>query len=122
MDNCMTKTELSDLLHSLEIPADEGISREENNGKYPRIVYWPFYEKDELASGRGYINRVTYQISLFDRIPQGKKYKELRKLLRKKGLHPEFNHEYIEKDPLFEKTWHTYLSIDVEEEVEEKEE
>lgn len=114
----MTKAELSSLLHELEIPVDEGISKEVNSNTFPRIVYWPFYEHDEIASGTGYINKVTYQISLFDRIPQSDKYKELRRILRKKDIHPEFNHEYVEKDPLFEKTWHTYFSIEVEEEIE----
>ena len=35
----MTKQELSELLHSLGIPANEGISSDENINKYPRIVY-----------------------------------------------------------------------------------
>lgn len=114
----MTKAELSKLLHSLDIPVDEGISKEVNSSKFPRIVYWPFYEHDEIASGIGYINKVTYQISLFDRVPQSSKYRDLRNILREKDIHPEFSHEYVEKDPMFEKTWHTFFSIEVEEEIE----
>ena len=45
----MTKQELSELLHNLGIPANEGISSDENINKYPRIVYWPYYEQDETA-------------------------------------------------------------------------
>lgn len=113
----MTKPELSDLLHESSDAVDEGIASQENNNKYPRIVYWAYIEKDEMASGGGYENMVTYQVSLFDRKPQGKAFKELRERLREKGLHPTFYHEYIEKDPIFEKTWHTYFSIDVQEEI-----
>ena len=36
----MTKQELSDLLHSLRIPVNEGIASQENTNKYPRVVYW----------------------------------------------------------------------------------
>lgn len=115
----MTKSELSDLLHEICDAVDEGIASQENNNKYSRIVYWPYVEKDEMSSGKGYINMVTYQISLFDRKPQGDTYKKLRECLRERGIHPTFYHEYIEKDPIFEKAWHTYFSIDVQEEIDE---
>ena len=39
----------------------------------------------------------TYQISFFARTPQHDKYKELRKKLREQGIHPKFQHEYVEK-------------------------
>lgn len=118
MRDYMTKDDLSELLHNLECAVDEGIASDENQNKYPRIVYWPYIEKDITASGNGYVNLVTYQISLFDRVPQSKTYRKLRQLLRKKGILPEFYHEYIEEDPIFKKTWHTYFSIEVEEEIE----
>lgn len=114
----LTKAELSELLHSLEIAVDEGKASEENKNMYQRIVYWPFVEQDVVASGEAYANLATYQISFFARTPQHQKYKELRKKLREKGLHPMFSHEYIENDPIFSKTWHTYFAIDVLEEIE----
>lgn len=116
----LTKAELSELLHSLEIAVDEGKASEENKNMYPRIVYWPFVEQDVVASGEAYTNLVTYQISFYARVPQHKKYKELRKELRDKGLHPLFSHEYVENDPIFSKTWHTYFAIDVLEEIEDE--
>ena len=104
----MTKNELSELLHSLGIPVHEGISSDENMNKYPRIVYWPYEEQDEMASGEGYHNIVTYQISFWSRTPQHEKYKELRE-----KQHPLFNHEFVENDPIFARTWHTYFALDV---------
>ncbi len=113
----MTKAELSKLLHSLKIPINEGTTSDENINSYPRVVYWPYVERDEMASGEGYKNVVTYQISIYARTPQHEKYKELRKKLRDIGLHPEFYHEYVENDPIFAKTWHTYFALDVMEDV-----
>ena len=69
----MTKKELSEILHSTGIPINEGISSDVNTNKYPRIVYWPYYEQDETASGEGYQNIVTYQISFYARTPQHEK-------------------------------------------------
>lgn len=109
----MTKGDLSKLLHSLGIAVNEGITSDENINQYPRVVYWPFAEQDEMASGDDYDNIVTYQISFYARTPQHEKYKELRQKLRDIGLHPMFNHEYVEKDPVFSKTWHTYFALDV---------
>ncbi len=113
----MSKEELSELLHSLEIAVNEGITSDTNMNRYPRIVYWPFVEHDEMASGEGYENIVTYQISFYARTPQHEKYKELRNILRDAGIHPIFYHEYVEEDPMFARTWHTYFSIDVKEDV-----
>lgn len=115
----MTKKELSEILHGTGVPVNEGISSDVNTNKYPRIVYWPCFEQDEMASGEGYQNIVTYQISFYARTPQHEKYKELRKKLRELGLHPAFQHEYVEKDEVFAKTWHTYFALDVVEEIDE---
>ena len=115
----MTKKELSEILHSTGVPVNEGISSAVNTNKYPRIVYWPYYEQDETASGEGYQNIVTYQVSFYARTPQHEKYKELRKKLRELGLHPAFQHEYVEKDEVFAKTWHTYFALDVVEKIDE---
>lgn len=109
----MTKEELSKLLHSIDIPVNEGISSDKNMNVYPRIVYWPIAEQDEMASGEDYHNVVTYQISFWSRTPQHEKFKELRKKLRKVGLHPFFSHEFVENDPIFARTWHTYFAMDV---------
>lgn len=121
MSDFMTKQELSDLLHELECAVNEGITSKENENVYPRIVYWPYVEKDIVASGSGYANLVTYQISIFDRVPQSSLYKKLRQILRMKRILPEFYHEYIENDPMFQKAWHTYFSIDVLEKIEDSE-
>ena len=118
----MTKGELSELLHELDCAVDEGIASDENQSKYPRIVYWPYIEKDIVASGDGYVNLVTYQVSIYDRVPQSKVYKKLRNKLRKKGILPEFYHEYVEEDPIFKKTWHTYFAIEVLEDIENEHE
>ena len=56
----MKKQELSDLLHSLQIPVNEGIASQENTNKYPRVVYWDYIWEDILASGEEYENVETY--------------------------------------------------------------
>lgn len=111
----MSKEELSELLHSIGVPVSEGIASEEHSGA--RIVYWPFAEQDVVASGEGLKNHVTYQISLYDEVPQGVSYKKLRKALREKGQHPLFSHEYVEKDPVFSRMWHTFLAVETLEEI-----
>jgi len=116
----MSKEDFSTLLHSLECTVNEGITSEDKQNSYPRIVYWPYAERDIVASGVGIANLVTYQLSLFDRVPQGEKYKTMRKLLREKNITPEFFHEYVENDPVFEKAWHTYCAVDVLEEIEDE--
>lgn len=116
-ENILSKAELSELLHGLDIAVNEGKTSDENRNTYPRIIYWPYVESDMVASGEAYSNLSTYQISFFARTPQHEKYKLLRKMLRKKGIHPTFYHEYLENDPVFGKAWHTYFSIDVLEEI-----
>lgn len=113
----MTKQELSSLLHGLDIPVNEGITSQENLNIYPRIVFWPYTERDGTASGTEYYNQATYQVSLFARTPQCEKYRELRKKLREAGVRPVYYHEYVENDPVFAKSWHTYCAIEVTEEI-----
>ena len=45
----MTKQELSSLLKSLGVPVNEGITSDKNTNEYPRIVFWPYLEEDEMA-------------------------------------------------------------------------
>ena len=115
----MKKDELKRLIHEIGIPVNEGITSQENVGKYPRIIYWPYIEQDHTASGEEYYNQVTYQVSLFARTPQCEEFKKLRKTLREAGVRPVFYHEYIENDPVFERTWHTYCAIEVTEELDD---
>ena len=82
----MTKQELSSLLKSLEVPVNEGITSDKNTNEYPRIVFWPYLEEDEMASGNEYQNVVTYQISFFARTPQHDKYKELGRSCENRGF------------------------------------
>lgn len=105
----MTKKELSDLLHSLQIPVNEGIASQENTNKYPRVVYWDYIWEDILASGEEYENVETYQISFYSRTPRNEKLMELREKLRKVGLHPTIYHEYVQEDKVF----HSYFSVEV---------
>lgn len=116
----MSKAELSTLLHSLGVAVDEGKTSEKNKNNDPRIIYWSYLEQDYVASGEAYSNLATYQVSFFAKTPQHEKYKELRRKLREKGLHPVFQHEYVENDPIYSKTWHTYFSVDVLEEIEDE--
>ena len=116
----ISKSELSQLLHELNIAVDEGVTSNENKNDFPRIIYWPYIETDIMASGEEYSNLVTYQISFFAKTPQHKKYRELRRKLREKGIHPQFYHEYIENDQMFSKAWHTYFSLEVLEGIEEE--
>ena len=56
----MTKQELSSLLKSLGVPVNEGITSDKNTNEYPRIVFWPYLEEDEMASGNEYQNIKSY--------------------------------------------------------------
>ena len=84
----MTKQELSSLLKSLEVPVNEGITSDKNTNEYPRIVFWPYLEEDEMASGNEYQNVVTYQISFFARTPQHDKYKRVTEEVARTGDSP----------------------------------
>lgn len=108
----MTKKELSELLHTLDATVNEGISNGDRS-KDTRIVYWLISEEDVNASGKGYDNLQTYQISIFNPKPQCSVYKKLREKLRKEGLSPVYYHEYVENDPVFQKNWHTYFTMEV---------
>lgn len=116
----MTKSDLSSLLHQVGVPVNEGVTSQDHINEYPRIVYWPYIEQDKTASGDEYYNQVTYQISLFAREPQCEAYQRLRALLREQKVYPVFYHEYVESDPYYARTWHTYCAVEVTEEIEDE--
>lgn len=116
MEELMKKSELSALLKSVCAAVNEGISSEANRNVFPRAVYWAYAEEDVLASGESYVNKATYQVSIYARTPQCDVYKSLREKLKEVGLHPVFYHEYVENDPVYSKCWHTYFAIEVLEE------
>lgn len=105
----MTKNELIEVLESLQIPCNEGLSSKENTNAYPRIVFWDYAWEDVMASGEEYTTVETYQISFYARIPRHHKLIELRDVLRKKGLHPIINHEYVQDDKVF----HSFMAVEV---------
>ena len=55
----MTKQELDELLHSIvnehgeRVAVNEGVTSIDNEGSYPRIVYWDYILQDRTASGKG---------------------------------------------------------------------
>jgi hypothetical protein len=107
----MTKEELSELLHSLNIAVNEGVTSEKNENAYPRVLYWDYIWEDKLSSGECYEEWTTYQISFYSKTPRHSKLIELRNRLRDWGIHPTFYHEYVEED----KVWHSYFAIEVSE-------
>lgn len=117
----MTKQELDELLHSIvnehgeRISVNEGVTSIDNEGSYPRIVYWDYILQDRTASGKGYETLATYQISHFSKEPRDFSLNNLRKKLRKKGLFPQIYVEYVKEDRVF----HSYFSLEVTEPIEE---
>lgn len=105
----MKKEELIDLLQSLNIAMNEGVSSQKNINVYPRIVFWDYLWEDTMASGEEYAEIETYQISFFAETPRHEKLLELREELRKRGLHPVISHEFVEKDRIF----HSFMAIEV---------
>lgn len=105
----MNKKELIELISSLDISYNEGISNDKNKNVVPRIVFWDFLWESLNASGQEYDTKVTYQVSFFSDIPRHPKLIELKKLLAQKGIFVRIEHEYIEKD----RCWHSYFGIDV---------
>ena len=105
----MTKTELSELLHSLDIPVNEGFTPKIKNMDYPRIVYWDYIWEDATSSGETYCDKLTYQISFYSLTPAHEKLIELRNKLRNIGIRPQIFHEYIEEDRII----HSYMAIEV---------
>lgn len=105
----MTKNELSNLLHSCCDAVNEWVSSKENERKNTRIVYWAYVDEDINASGAGYEEKRTYQISIYSNVPECAAYKKVRKKLRELDIHPVFYHEHVEQDKIF----HTYFALEV---------
>lgn len=109
----LTKDVLENLLQSLGIPSNEGITHLEENDTYPKIVYFEYSWDDIVSSGTSYDSIVEYQISFKSITPRDPKLIELKKKLNDLGHHPRIDHEYI-KDI---RVWHSYFSLDVLENV-----
>ena len=108
----ITKAELSELLHSLNIPVGEGEQFLLEKGNYPKVTYWEILWTDVMASGDDYEEIVTYQVSFASQSPRDKKLRELKRLLNERGLHPTISHEPV-TEPTGAKYRHSYFSIDV---------
>lgn len=105
----MTKKELSEILHFSKLPVNEWKSSENNESKYPRIVYWPYIDKSVTASDGEYENVRTYQISFYAQEPDIKEITIIREKLNKKSIFPEIYHEYVKEEKIF----HSFMSIEV---------
>lgn len=109
----MNKNEFIEILKQLGVPLNEGESSVKNASKYPRIVFWDYSWQDKVASDDTYIALETYQVSFFSNTPRHPKLLELRDILREKGLHPTFYHEYVEEKEKNRKYYHSYFSIEL---------
>ena len=95
----MTKTELSDLLHRLDIPVGEGEHFLLSKGQYPKVAYWEYIWEDDMASGDDYEEIVTYQISFASTRRRDPSLVKLKRLLNDEFcLHPTIYHEYVRSD------------------------
>lgn len=109
----MTKEKLVELIKSINITYDEGITKDKNKNIYPRIVLWEYYWEPLTASNQEYDTNVTYQVSFLSTISRDKKLLELKNLLAENGIFPNISHEYVEND----KCWHSYFSVEVLEKI-----
>ena len=103
----MTQKELSEILHNIGCPVNEGVSSLKNEKVFPRIDYWEIMWEDTMASGDDYENEITWQISFYARKPRDPKLIALKKRLNELGYHPTIAHEYVTED----RVWHSYFSI-----------
>ena len=103
----MTQKELSEILHDIGCPVNEGVSSLKNEKVFPRLDYWEIMWEDAMASGDDYENEITWQISFYAKKPRNPKLIELKKRLNELGYHPAIAHEFVTED----KVWHSYFSI-----------
>ena len=106
----MTQKELSELLHSVECPVNEGVTSVKATMTFPRIDYWQMVWEDLMASGEDYEEKITWQISFYAKVPRDEKLLLLREKLRELGYHPMIAHEYNVEDRI----WHSYFSIETD--------
>lgn len=107
----MTKEELSVLLHSCCDTVSDSETDMESQNKYPRIVYWSYIWEDVAASGNGYADLRTYQVSIWGKVPPDNNpvVLSVREAMQSAGLHPQIRHEYVTADQAF----HSYFSVEV---------
>jgi len=112
----MTKSELSALLHKLNIPVGEGEQYLDSKDKLPKIAYWEYLWHDSMASGDDYDTLVTYQVSLVSSRPRDASLIKLKQMLNEIGLHPDINIEYV-KGQNSPGQYHTYFALQVSEDI-----
>lgn len=105
----ISKEQLIEILKSVDIAVNEGVSSVTNSNTYPRLVFWDFDWEDLVASGEMYESIDTYQVSFFSKKPRDPKLLELRKVLRENKLFPRIQHEYVEEKKMF----HSHFSLEV---------
>ncbi len=110
----MTKDSLILLLKSLEIPVNEGIQNDRDIHTFPRIVFDEIVIEPLTASSEGYKDLVTYQVSLFSKVPRPNELLELRRLLKAERLNPVIMSEFVEQNGGFK---HYTFTLDVLENV-----
>ena len=103
----MTQKELSEILHDIGCPVNEGVSSLKNEKVFKIIYYLYFMVVDTLASGDDYENEITWQISFYARKPRDPKLIALKNRLNELSYHPTIAHEYVTED----RVWHSYFSI-----------
>lgn len=107
----ITKTELSLLLHGIfGSSVGEGEDFLDQAGAFPKCAYFEISWTDDMASGDGYEELVTYQISVEYRKPRDPALLDLKRALNERGLHPDIYHEKVSpaKGPSH---FHSYCSI-----------
>lgn len=109
----MKKEDLENVLKSLDITFNEGITYLEKNDIYPRIVFFEYLWDDIVSSNTSYQEVVSYQISFKSHFSRDPKLIDLKKKLNRLGYHPKISHEYISS----KKEWHSYFSLDILENV-----
>lgn len=107
----LSKKKFIEILDNLNIDYNEGINSDISANANPRLVFWDYVWEPIAASGQAYDTLVTYQVSYFSyTIPrESKELLSLLKALSNKEILVSVNHEYVEKD----RTWHSYFSLDL---------
>lgn len=110
----ITKTDLSNMLHTLDIPVGEGEQFLDSGDTMPKVAYWDYIWEDTMASGDDYEEVATYQISFVAKRPRDPKLVQLKQTLNDAGIHVIMYHEYV-KGQSAPGYYHTYFNLDVTE-------